>query len=86
MYNDLGGGDEDFVLENMIIEIAFGLYNAGSLKIAGGSGSTTNNQGAIWIIVMNCVIFTTMHAQDLKDPKVIRAEEERQLPLLWVIL
>ncbi|KAJ5726730.1 UbiA prenyltransferase family [Penicillium malachiteum] len=82
MYNDLGGGDEDFVLRNIIIGIAFGLYNAGSLKIAGGAGSIINNQDIIWIGIISSVIFTTMHAQDLKDQKGDQSRGRRTAPIV----
>ncbi|KAK7993056.1 UbiA prenyltransferase [Apiospora saccharicola] len=38
LYNDLQGGDESWVLRNVIIAAAFGVYNLGSLKVAGGVG------------------------------------------------
>jgi 4-hydroxybenzoate polyprenyltransferase len=34
MYNDLGGGDDNWILRNLIIACAFGVYNLGSLKVA----------------------------------------------------
>ncbi|KAJ5710392.1 UbiA prenyltransferase family [Penicillium malachiteum] len=82
MYNDLGGGDEDFLLRNIIIGIAFGLYNAGSGKMAGGPGSTINNQAAIWIGIISSMVITTMHVQDLKDQKGDRSRGRRTAPIV----
>ncbi|ORY11108.1 UbiA prenyltransferase family-domain-containing protein [Clohesyomyces aquaticus] len=34
MYNDLGGGDDNWIIRNFIIACAFGVYNVGSVKVA----------------------------------------------------
>ena len=69
MYNDLGGGDENFVLRNLIIAISFGIYNHGSSRIARGSAQTVGLDiaGQQWITVISMVVFTTMQIQDLQD-------------------
>lgn len=69
MYNDLGGGDDNFVLRNAIISIAYGAYNHGSVKVAGGQQATPvfSTLGRTWVGLISLVIFTTMHIQDLKD-------------------
>ncbi|KAI1312190.1 UbiA prenyltransferase family-domain-containing protein [Xylaria venustula] len=82
MYNDLGGGDEDFIVRNLIIAFAFGLYNAGSLKIAGGKNSSINQQGVIWTSVLSSVIFTTMQSQDMKDQAGDRSRGRRTAPIV----
>ncbi|KAI3343376.1 UbiA prenyltransferase family-domain-containing protein [Ustulina deusta] len=82
MYNDLGGGDEDFVIRNLIIGFAFGLYNAGSLKIAGGRNASINQQGVIWTGILSSVIFTTMHSQDMKDQEGDRTRGRRTAPIV----
>ncbi|KAI1270204.1 UbiA prenyltransferase family [Xylariaceae sp. FL1019] len=68
MYNDLGGGDEAFVRE-IIIAVAYGLFNSGSLFVATGSGSPLSLLGLIWTAIVSGVILTTMQIQDLKDQK-----------------
>ncbi|KAI1281341.1 UbiA prenyltransferase family [Xylaria sp. FL0933] len=82
MYNDLGGGDEDFIIRNLIIGFAFGLYNAGSLKIAGGKNCSINHHGIIWTGILSSVIFTTMQSQDLKDKSGDRARGRRTAPIV----
>ncbi|PSN58943.1 hypothetical protein BS50DRAFT_661341 [Corynespora cassiicola Philippines] len=77
LYNDLGGGDENWILRNGIIACAFGLYNLGSLKVAAISASLVIHSraapvaatriGLEWAMLISGVIFTTMHVQDLKD-------------------
>ncbi|KAI0162649.1 UbiA prenyltransferase family-domain-containing protein [Pestalotiopsis sp. NC0098] len=86
LYNDLCGGDEHWVLRNVIIAAAFGLYNAGSLKVAAGlqpgqTGDLTE-QGHIWVLAISAVILTTMHVQDLKDQEGDRARGRRSAPLV----
>ncbi|KAI0434088.1 UbiA prenyltransferase family [Xylaria sp. FL1042] len=82
MYNDLGGGDEDFIIRNLIIGFAFGLYNAGSLKIAGGKSCSINQQGIIWTSILSSVIFTTMQSQDMKDQRGDRSRGRRTAPIV----
>lgn len=82
MYNDLKGGDEDFVVRNLIIGIGFGLHNEGGLKIACGMDQTITVLGYSWIVLISCVIFTTMHIQDLKDQVGDKARGRRSAPLV----
>lgn len=86
LYNDLGGGDENWVLRNAIIAAAFGLYNSGSLKTAAGLGTdptaTPTQAGWQWITILSRIIFTTMHVQDLKDQEGDRARARRTAPIV----
>ncbi|KAK4160558.1 UbiA prenyltransferase family-domain-containing protein [Cladorrhinum sp. PSN259] len=67
MYNDLGGGDEAFVRE-MVISVAYGLFNSGSLAVAVGPAySVLSPLGLAWTVIVSGVILTTMQVQDLKD-------------------
>ncbi|PSN65036.1 hypothetical protein BS50DRAFT_635861 [Corynespora cassiicola Philippines] len=86
LYNDLRGGDEDWILRNGIIAAAFALYNTGSIKIAAGIGfsqhSALTRVGWEWVVVISGVIFTTMHVQDLKDQEGDRARSRRSAPFV----
>lgn len=82
MYNDLRGGDDSFILRNMIISLAFGLYNGGSLRVACGAGNTLHESGYCWIIIVSAVIFSTMHIQDLKDIAGDQARNRQSAPLV----
>jgi 4-hydroxybenzoate polyprenyltransferase len=94
LYNDLKGGDEGWIVRNVIIAFAFGLYNLGSLKVAASernhdpnilSWSSTvhvSQQGYTWILFISGVILTTMHVQDLKDVKGDAARERKTAPLV----
>lgn len=82
MYNDLKGGDEDFVIRNLIIGLAFGLYNGGALKIACGPDQSITTPGYCWVVLISCVIFTTMHVQDMKDQAGDKTRGRRSAPLV----
>lgn len=85
LYNDLMGGDEDWILRNVIIAAAFWLYNAGSIKVA--SGCSYNHpvfitpKGILWTSIISGVILTTMHVQDLKDQEGDKARHRATAPL-----
>ena len=71
LYNDLGGGDGNWLVRNLIISLAFFLYNIGSLKVASRAfGHAEDVLGSVaygWTAVISAVILSTMHVQDLKD-------------------
>jgi 4-hydroxybenzoate polyprenyltransferase len=80
MYNDLGGGDEP-ILREVIIAFGYGCFNAGSLAIAAGVGSSLSLLGLTWIVIVSCVILTTMQIQDLKDQKGDRTRNRKTIAL-----
>ena len=83
MYNDLGGADENFVVRNLIIAVAYTLYGNGALRVACGYDPSFISWGAHnWLIMVASVIFTTMHVQDLKDQEGDRARNRRTAPLV----
>ena len=86
IYNDLGGGDENWLVRNAIIAIAFFLYNLGSLKVASGtSGQAEHLMGSAafgWTAAISAVILTTMHVQDLKDQEGDRTHNRQTAPLV----
>ncbi|XXH05341.1 hypothetical protein Hte_011767 [Hypoxylon texense] len=81
MYNDLRGGDEAFLRE-ILISIAYGLFNSGSLAVAVGPGyPSLSIQGLTWTAVISGVILTTMQVQDLKDQEGDRTRGRRTIAL-----
>ena len=87
MYNDLKGGDEDFIVRNIIIGAAFGFYNEGALRIACGAGYSATDTGFQWIVIISCIIFSTMHVQDMRDQVGDLAKSRRSAPIVlgdWV--
>ncbi|KAK5628653.1 hypothetical protein RRF57_004368 [Xylaria bambusicola] len=85
MYNDIRGSDE--VVRDLIISVAYGMFNSASLEIAVGGGEYTNinisRGGLIWTAMISAVILTTMQVQDLKDQAGDRTRG-RQTIALWI--
>ena len=82
MYNDLAGGDESFIIRNLIIAVAFGLYNYGALRVACGTNSAPTVEGHRWAALISGVIFSTMQVQDLKDQKGDKVRSRSTAPLV----
>ncbi|KAF2870138.1 UbiA prenyltransferase family-domain-containing protein [Massariosphaeria phaeospora] len=92
IYNDLGAGDDNWILRNLVIACAFKVYNMGSLKVAASSMPVDvalghpvriSNLGYTWVLMISGVIFTTMHVQDLKDVAGDRARGRRSAPIVF---
>lgn len=87
MYNDLKGGDEDFIVRNLIIAFAFGFYNEGAMRVAGGASHEPNSTGLVWTAIVSAIIFSTMHTQDMKDQVGDAAKGRRSAPIVlgdWI--
>ncbi|KAI4858743.1 UbiA prenyltransferase family-domain-containing protein [Hypoxylon rubiginosum] len=81
MYNDLRGGDEAFLRE-VLIAIAYGLFNSGSLSVAVGSGQhSLSARGVAWVATTSGVTLTTMQVQDLKDQEGDRVRGRKTIAL-----
>nr|WBQ21651.1 (-)-beta-trans-bergamotene synthase [Stachybotrys sp.] len=80
LYNDLQGGDEVFIRE-LIIAIAYGLFNSGSLAVAIGPEVPLGPLALAWISIISGVILTTMQIQDLKDQKGDKTRGRRTMAL-----
>ena len=82
IYNDLGAGNEDPILRNLVIGIAFGIYNGGSLRVACASECSITSEEFHWIFIISAAITCTMHIQDLQDQVGDRARNRRTIPLV----
>ncbi|KAL6720839.1 hypothetical protein ACLMJK_002764 [Lecanora helva] len=86
IYNDLKGGDEDWLVRNIVIALAFFLYNLGSLKVASGVASHPEEALGIaaygWTALISAIILSTMQIQDLKDQDGDRARGRQTAPLI----
>lgn len=80
LYNDLKGGDE--LIRDVIIAIAYGLYNIASLKIVCTRDIGPSEQGYHWAVMISGVILTTMQIQDLKDMAGDRSRGRQTSPLV----
>ena len=83
MYNEMKGGDESFVVRNLIIAAAYVFYGSGALRVAIGAPDLHLTANAVWwLTIKGAVIFTTMSVQDLKDQAGDRARQRRTAPLV----
>jgi 4-hydroxybenzoate polyprenyltransferase len=83
VYNDLGASDENILVRNATIAIAYMLYGLGALKVACGvSDCTSTSRAYTWLCMIGCVIFSTMHVQDLKDVDGDGARNRKTFPLV----
>ncbi|KAL2870704.1 UbiA family prenyltransferase [Aspergillus lucknowensis] len=89
MYNDLRGGDE--LTRDLIIAIAYDIFLVSSLRI--GIMATTTATGTAapvrisatgysWLMIIGCVITTTMQVQDLKDQVGDRLRGRKTWPIV----
>lgn len=79
---DLAGGDEHYVIRNLIIALAFALYNLGALRVACWTECFPNNEAYFWIAILTGVIFTSTSVQDLKDQEGDKAKGRLTAPLV----
>lgn len=87
MYNDLKGGDEDFIIRNIIIAAAFGVYNEGALRVATGPDHGIITAGFLWTTIVSAVIFSTMQVQDMQDQALgILPRVDTLHPLSWATI
>lgn len=87
IYNDLKGGDDNWLVRNIIIAFAFFLYNLGSLKVAIGASEVSvsdpvSSAAYGWTAIISAVIVTTMQVQDLKDQIGDSARGRQTAPLV----
>lgn len=81
LYNDIRGSDE--VVRDLLISVAYGLFNSASMEIAMGTeNNRINHQGVAWVAIISGVIFTTMQIQDLKDQAGDSTRGRRSVALL----
>lgn len=87
IYNDLRGGDDNWLVRNIVIASAFFLYNLGSLKVAIGVSDVTvsdpvSSAAYGWTAIISAVIVSTMQVQDLKDQAGDLARGRETAPLV----
>jgi 4-hydroxybenzoate polyprenyltransferase len=82
IYNDLGGGNENFFIRNLNNAIGYITYSSGSLKVACGHPHHQLNSFAYkWLGVQAAIIFSTIQFQDLGDEEGDRARGRSTMPL-----
>lgn len=89
IYNDLGAGDENFLLRHVNNAFGFITFGAGAAQVAlCSSGKSLNSQAYIWLGVIATIITFTIQFQDMEDQEGDRKRERRTLPIvlgdLWM--
>lgn len=83
MYNDLGGGEEHFLVRNLNNALGYVFFALGSLRIATGWPEFDLVPTAyVWTAMMGTVVTSTIQIQDLQDQEGDKARERRTLPLM----
>ena len=82
MYNDLGGGDEDFLVRNLINALGMSFYGSGAIVIACGKDCELITTGCRWIAVVGLIIMTTLQVQDMSDQKGDAMRGRKTIPLV----
>ncbi len=83
MYNDLGGGDENLLVRNVINAFGMSCYASGAAVIMCGKGCELTPTGYTWIAVIGMVTMMTIQVQDLSDQEGDAARGRKTLPLVW---
>ena len=81
LYNDLKGSDE--LIRDLIIAIAYGLFNHASFQLMLDDRSHVSSQAIVWICTVSAVILTTMQVQDLKDQAGDKTRNRKTIPLVF---
>ncbi|KAL1962375.1 hypothetical protein VTN77DRAFT_9788 [Rasamsonia byssochlamydoides] len=85
IYNDLEGGDEHFLLRQLLNGVAYLPYGIGSMKLAVGVIDGHNEPSAEfyrWITLIAAIVGTTIQVQDLKDCDGDRARNRHTFPVV----
>ncbi|KAL8644064.1 MAG: hypothetical protein Q9210_007441 [Variospora velana] len=84
MYNDLGGSSEGWHVRNALNAVALCTFFAGATAVvAVESGEEMTEQTWRWVVVIGCVIATTVQVQDLGDMEGDAAAGRRTMPLVF---
>src|SRR5215469_5667737 len=84
VYNDLEGGDANFVIRQVINGLAYLPCGVGVTKLIVGNGGLVvpNDRFYQWILVITLVVGTTTQVQDLKDLDGDRARNRHTFPVV----
>jgi len=84
VYNDLEGGDGNFVIRQVINGLAYLPCGIGSMKLIIGTGGLImpNDRFYEWILAIALIVGTTTQVQDLKDLDGDRARNRHTCPVI----
>lgn len=89
LYNDLNGGDLSCVLRNFINACGYTCFSSGAMQVVisqvGGSSlcpMLALQPWAWWFVLLACIIFSTVQAQDMYDQRGDAARNRKTVPLV----
>lgn len=81
-YNNLGGGDNSFLVRNSINAIGYVCFLSGAMEVALGSPLPVSARLVQWFAVLAAVVLTTVHLQDMYDQAGDRIRGRKTVPLV----
>lgn len=73
-YSEFGGDQQGGFVRNLLNAGGLSCFYAGSLQAFVGSGyDVYEGRPLVWLVMVSCLIFTTIHAQDFRDEEGDRA-------------
>ena len=82
IHNDLGGGDENFWVRDILNALGFICFSSGTSLVLGGPIAKISLAGQIWVTIMGSCVFFTIPVQDLYDQPGDKARNRRTAPLV----
>ena len=82
MYNDLGGGDQNLVIRNIINALGMSCFASGATVTMCNKECEVTSTGYTWIAVIGMITMMTIQVQDLSDQEGDAARGRRTLPLV----
>jgi 4-hydroxybenzoate polyprenyltransferase len=80
IYNDMKGGDANFLVRNLLNAFGFTSFASGALEVAIQSPIPASLFP--WLLIVAAVVFTTVHTQDMYDQLGDSAAGRRTIPLV----
>ena len=82
-YNDMGGGDRNFLVKNLVNACGYTAFASGAAVVAAGPEQLPlTNKAWWWFVFVAVVVLTTVHVQDLEDKIGDRARGRWTAPLV----
>ena len=89
-YNDLHGGDVSCLVRNLINALGYICFSSGAMQVAINPSARNNADSSIsalrllgwWYILVACIIFTTVQAQDMYDQDGDASRDRKTVPLV----
>ncbi|KAL3427512.1 UbiA prenyltransferase [Phlyctema vagabunda] len=83
LYNDLGAGDENFLIRHIANALGFCAFASGASQVACGFPAHTLSENAYrWLLLVAAIITFTIQFQDMEDLMGDRMRNRKTLPII----